>query len=96
MATNQFSERITPIRNERVISSNLISGSPLFQEDYLLKPKDFGGFSARSVGARRSALGHFGADSVATVATAVCLGELGDRHGPVQSNGASMTVTAVT
>jgi hypothetical protein len=25
------------IRNERVISSNLISGSPLFQEDYLLK-----------------------------------------------------------
>ena len=30
-------EQTLPIRNERVISSNLISGSPLFQEDYLLK-----------------------------------------------------------
>ena len=36
-ATMQFPEQTLPIRNERVISSNLISGSPLFQEDYLLK-----------------------------------------------------------
>jgi hypothetical protein len=34
------------IRNERVISSNLISGSPLDEEFYLLKSKDFGGISA--------------------------------------------------
>jgi hypothetical protein len=36
-ATMQFPEQTLPIRNERVISSNLISGSPLFEGRYLLK-----------------------------------------------------------
>jgi hypothetical protein len=52
------------IRNERVNGSNPLSGSPLFQEDYLLKPKDFGGFSARSVGARRSCKRRLKAEAV--------------------------------
>jgi hypothetical protein len=45
-ATMQFPEQTLPIRNERVISSNLISGSPPKEGFYLLKFKDFGGFSA--------------------------------------------------
>ncbi len=38
VVSSRFSSGVEQlIRNERVISSNLISGSPLFQEDYLLK-----------------------------------------------------------
>jgi hypothetical protein len=53
MATKQFPEGMFPFRNERVIGSNPISGSPPKEGIYLLKSKDFDGFSARSVGARQ-------------------------------------------
>ena len=48
------------IRNERVISSNLISGSPLFQEDYLLKLTDLGVLSDTTKGSLRTHKGALG------------------------------------
>ncbi len=48
------------IRNERVISSNLISGSPLFQEDYLLKLTDLGVLADATEGSLKTHKGAFG------------------------------------
>jgi hypothetical protein len=79
------------IRNERVIGSNPISGSPLFQEDYLLKLTDLGVLADLTEASVKTHKGALEVGITATVAVAYLLWqEL--NHAKVQDRGSSVQV----